>query len=75
METWAFDVAMSTFDAECEMPVEAVLGPLEANVVTTSGESTMEMGSSAQAMITCLGSSPDTQIVETELAFYLILSA
>ncbi len=44
METWGFDVAMSGFDAECEMPVEAVLGPLEANVVTTSGESTMEMG-------------------------------
>ncbi len=44
METWAFDVAMSGFDAECEVPVEAVLRPLEANVVTMKDKSGMERG-------------------------------
>ncbi len=44
METWVFDVAMSGFDAECEMPVDAVLRPLGANVVTMKDKSGMERG-------------------------------
>ena len=48
METEAFDVTPSTFNAESQLAVDAVLRPLEADVVTTSGLNRMETWSSAQ---------------------------
>jgi hypothetical protein len=40
----AFDVAISAFDVESQLAVDAVLRPKEADVVTTRTKQGMEMG-------------------------------
>jgi hypothetical protein len=57
------------------MAVDAVLMPLEAEVVTMRTKQGVQMGLPAQVLIICSGSSPDTQSIERELAYDLILSA
>ena len=63
------------FYAESKMAVDAVLMPLEAEVVTMRTKQGVKMGLPAQVLIICSGSSPDTQSIERELAYDLILSA